>query len=428
MSFADPARARLSARSKDDASSRPLRVVLDARIQDGASGIQQTVIGLATGLSALEGEDQYLFLVHGDARWLAPHLGGRCRMLPAPEVQAAPGPLRRVAARLLRGKIARGAIESNPLAQLVPLRVPESDGTIERAHADVMHFTVPHGFLTRVPTVYNPHDLQHMHHPEFFRALDLRWRNLCYPTLSRQASAVIALTEHGKKDLAARLAVPADRIHVVGWAPPLDAYPTPSREQIASTIETLSLPPEFALFPAQTFPHKNHLGLLEGLRRLRDRSGLRVPVVCSGTLTDHHAKIRRRAQELALEDQVKFVGFVSPAQYACLQQLARLLVFPSFFEGFGMPVIEAFRVGVPVACSTAASLPEVAGDAALLFDPGDADAIAEAIGRLWTDEALRKTLAERGMQRVGACSWIDVARRYREIYRLVASGPSRLET
>ena len=133
--------------------------------------------------------------------------------------------------------------------------------------------------------------------------------------------------------------------------------------------------------------------------------------------------MERRVGELGLAGQVAFTGFLGPSELKAVYRMARLVVFPSRFEGFGMPVVEAFRLGVPVACSNATSLPEVAGDAALLFDPGDPDAVAAAIRRLWTDEALRAELVGRGRERVRQFSWDEVARRCRALYRMVGLRP-----
>jgi glycosyltransferase involved in cell wall biosynthesis len=396
-----------------------LRVVLDARAGGAAiGGLRQTIIGLACGLSSLGGDDDYLFLSDGSDDWLRPYLAGRCALLTGRGTGG--GPLRALARPLLRSGWVRRAVESSRLAASLPLSVPRSDGTIERAGADVMHFTFQDGFTTDVPSIYVPHDLQHLHLPAHFSRLGLRWRQTFYPALSRQARIVVALSEWGKRDLVERLAVPADKVRVVGWAPPVDAYPSPSAGQVLETTRTYGLPDAFALYPAQMFPHKNHLPLLEALRALRDRSGLEVSLVLCGAPTDHDRTVRRRVRALGLQRQVRLVGFVSPIELRCLYRLARLLVFPSRFEGFGLPVIEAFRAGVPVACANVTALPEVAGDAALLFDPADQGAIADALRRLWTDEALRKELAERGTRRVAGLTWGSVARRYRALYRLAA--------
>ncbi len=397
---------------------RPLRVCLDARLPDGvAGGVQQTVIGLASGLSQTAGPDEEdFFLAFRDSHeWLAPYLGRNARLLLCERPASSRGLVSKARAAL--PILDRLAFEA---AALLPLRAPRSDGTVERAGVDVMHFTLQQGFVTELPSIYVPHDLQHRHYPEFFSRFDLKWREAVYPTLAHRARRVVALSRWGKRDLVEQLRLAEDRIHVIGWAPALDVYPEPTPSDVRAVRERLRLPEAFALYPAQTLRHKNHQRLLEALAALRDAQGVRVPLVCSGARADALApEIARELERLRLEDSVRFVGFVSPLELRALYALARLLVFPSLFEGFGMPVVEAFRAGVPVACSSVTSLGELTGDAALQFDPTRVEEIASAVARLWTDPALRDDLARRGRDRVAGVTWAGVARAYRALHRLV---------
>lgn len=399
-----------------------LRVCVDARLEDGvAGGMQQAILGLAAGLSTLDdGDETYLFLVRdGTDGWLRPWLRGPCRALSAPgPTAAAPGVRARV--RRVLGPAVSTWVARGPLGRFLPVAVPRSDGTIERAGVDVMHFTLHAGFLTDVPSLFVPHDLQHLHHPEHFTPLDRRWRACFYPALARQARLVVALSRHGQRDVVERLGTAPTRVRVVGWAPPIDAYAEPSPADLLAVRSRHALPEAFALYPAQTWPHKNHLRLLEALAILRDRHGLRVHAVFTGRQNEFFPVIERRVRRLGLRDQVRFTGYVPPLELAALYRLARLLAFPSTFEGFGLPIVEAFRAGLPVACARTTSIPELAGDAALLFDPERPDDVAAALARLWSDGRLRAELADRGRRRVAAMSWRDVALRYRALYRLVA--------
>jgi len=176
-------------------------------------------------------------------------------------------------------------------------------------------------------------------------------------------------------------------------------------------------------YPAQTWAHKNHLGLLEALANLRDQRRIFVPLVCSGRLNDFFPQIKKRVRELKLAHQVRFLGFVDPLTLRCLYALSRCLVFSTKFEGLGMPVMEAFSAGVPVACSNVTCLPEQAGDAALIFDPDRPDRIADAIFRLWTDDALCKRLVERGRKRAANFTWDRTARMFRAHHRRIANRP-----
>jgi glycosyltransferase involved in cell wall biosynthesis len=405
------------------ASPHRLRVCLDARLSDGVcGGVQQTIIGLARGLSGLDdGTEEYLFLAReGSDAWLRPHLFGRCRIIhaPAPPLPPSPAAWKRPIRALLADPVKR-LLDEQVMARLIRFGPSPSDGTIELARVDVMHFTMQDGFETGIPSIFVPHDLQHLHHPGFFTLAQRRWRAAVYAALARQARHVVALSTHGKQDLVSRLRVPPEKVSVIGWAPPVDAYGDVSEGDLARARAKFQLPPAFALYPAQTWRHKNHLRLLDALARLRDREGLEVPIVFTGRLNEFHEVLQRRVRELRLDGQVRWLDFVSPSEMQSLYRLARMLVFPSRFEGFGMPVFEAFRSGVPVACSGATSLPEVAGGAALLFDPVSTDEIAAAVHRLWSDAGLRGELVEKGRRRVEGIGWREVARRYRALYRLV---------
>jgi glycosyltransferase involved in cell wall biosynthesis len=147
---------------------------------------------------------------------------------------------------------------------------------------------------------------------------------------------------------------------------------------------------------------------------------LTVPLVCSGRLNEFIPIIKRHMKRLNLSRQVHFLGFVSPLELQCLYRLSSALVFPSKFEGWGMPITEAFLAGLPVACSNVTVLPELVGDAALLFNPDSPIEIADAIRRLWIDPALRETLIARGKLKAKSYSWDRTARVFRAHYRRIA--------
>ena len=400
---------------------RPLRVAIDARRtgEGFAGGTEQVVIGLAHGLSTLtDSPDEYLFLTAPpDDEWISPYLSGGCRVVPSvararktawrARLKAIP------AVRALWGRV------SSALGPRI-VRVPQSDGTIERAGADVIHFPRQGAFLTAVPSVYQPHDLQHLHLPEHFTVRERLGREVKYRAFCAQAQTVVMMTRWGKEDLTTHYDLPRAKVCVVPGASVLDAYAEPTHADLDATRARLALPEAFAFFPAQTFPHKNHLMLLEALAVARDSLGITIPLVASGYLNDFFPNIARRVSELRLETQVRFVGFVKPVELRALYRLARCMVFPSSFEGWGLPVVEAFQEGTPVACADATSLPEVAGGAALLFPIGSPIAMADALVRLWRDDGLRARLIARGRSRAAALSWTRTARMFRAHYRRIA--------
>jgi glycosyltransferase involved in cell wall biosynthesis len=401
---------------------KPLRVALDARIVDGTSGgVQQFVIGLASGLSELEdGDEQYLFLVYpGEAEWLRPYLGANCRMVEV-RTRASGAAWKRVlrpALHWLRDRVVTAG--SGGAGRLI--RLPSSDGTLERAGADVVHFTTQDGFLTNVPSVYHPHDLLHLHYPELFAPGVRLSREVRYRAFCDRAAAVVMMSRWGRADLLQHYELDPCRVHVIPGASVLRLYgPEPGPGELARARAELRLEDGFAFLPATTWPHKNHLGLLEAIALLRDRDGVRVPLVCSGGQTEFYPEILARVDALGLGDQVRFVGFVEPRVLRALYRLSSCVVLPTRFEGWGMPVLEAFAAGTPIACSRVTGIPEQTGDAALLFDPDDVEQIAAALRELWTDPERRATLVERGRARERLYSWKTAAEQFRALYRQVA--------
>jgi glycosyltransferase involved in cell wall biosynthesis len=401
-----------------ESSTAPLRIALDARIPEGQwGGVQHVVEGLAHGLREVDGPDEFLFLTERDgAAWLRPSIGGgtsvvevpagygRTRLRRAYDGLASTLPAAARVARSVGGRLASGAV---PVAR--------SDGFVERLGVDLVHFTTPQAFLTVLPSLYQPHDLLHRHHPEQFSAVHARYRDQAYRTFSAQAAVVAVMTEFGRADLVRAFDLPAERVAVVPLAPVAGLGGQGASSETAGLPD---LPERFVLYPAQTWPHKNHVRLIEALAALRDR-GMVIPLICTGRQTEHMPAIQRRIIEFDLADQVRFTGYVSPAALDALYRRATALVFPSRFEGWGLPVVEAFAFDVPVACSNTTALPEVAAGAALLFDPDDTASMATALARVWQDDALRDQLRERGRRRAAELSWSKTARTFRAIYRRI---------
>lgn len=407
-------------------SSRRLRVCIDARLAEGAhGGIEQVVIGLASGLSGLEPDgDEFVFAMHeGDDAWLRPYVHGPCRIALRPRAHPSDSTARRVRSRI--GSVAPGAVRAWRWAKagLSLPKPPLSDGFVEREAFDVVHFVSQAAFLTSVPSVYHPHDLQHVHLPQFFSRHERALREAHYGAFCRQASEVVVTSRWTRDDVISHFGLDPARVSIVPWAPVVTAYPEPSAAQLDEARARLRLPERFVLFPAQTWPHKNHARLLESLALLRRDCGLVVPFVSSGSLTPHHRELERLAESLGLANHVRWLGFVSPIDLQCLYRLTTAVVIPTRFEAASGPLWEAFASGVPAACSNVTSLPEQAGDAALVFDPDDTHAIADAIASLWNDASLREELVRRGRINVGRFSWDRTARMFRAHYRRVAGVP-----
>jgi len=164
-------------------------------------------------------------------------------------------------------------------------------------------------------------------------------------------------------------------------------------------------------------PRKNLSFLLEAYAKVRSESGRAEWLIVAGGSGWKNKEIYARVNELGLADSVLFLGYVSTEDLVVLYNSCRLFVYPSLYEGFGLPVLEAMACGAPVITSNVSSLPEVAGDAALTIDPNRVDGLAEAIGSVLTDESLRGELRRKGLQRANDYSWEETARQTVEVYR-----------
>src|SRR5262245_18924633 len=389
----------------------PLRVCIDARLDEGQfGGVEQVVIGLAAALSRLDdGDEQYLFLVHPEHDdWLRPYLGGPCSALHSRRSY----PNRRSRA------IVRGLLERVPGIG-TRFAVRPSDGTAERAGADVIHFPIQTAFTTEIPSIYQPHDLQHLHLPELFSDWERSRREAIYRTHCERAELVVAMTSWGRRDFIESYRLAPEKVTVVPGGSVLREYPAPTSADLDRLRSRLSLPESFLLDPAQTWPHKNRERLVQSLARVRDETGTLMPLVCPGRRTRHYRRIREEIENLGLAETTSFPGFVSSLELRSLYELGTALVFPSRFEGWGLPICEAFDAGLPVASSTATGLPDVVGDAGLLFDPDDVAEMASRLHRLWSDELLRADLRARGKQRSELFSFDRTARLFRAHYRQV---------
>ncbi|MCE1203790.1 MAG: glycosyltransferase family 4 protein [Holophagaceae bacterium] len=395
-----------------------LNIAIDARLDPGmAGGVESVILGLAHGLSRLEpGDEAYHFLTFaGPQPWLEPHLSGACRLLQGSQAPKRPTALKAFE-RALRHRIRAWF----PSKEQAVVKVPRSDGTIEAAGMDLVHFPLQSAFITAVPSLYHPHDLQHVHLPELFTAGEIHRRDTLYRTFCGQASLVPVASEWVQRDLEAQFGLSPAKTPVVNLAPFNAAIAPLAPGRLEALASELALPDGFVFYAAQTWPHKNHLALLEALALLRDRDGLRIPFVSSGRKGDHFPVLERRIRDLRLGDQVRFLGFVDHETLQALYARCRCVVIPSRFEAASFPLWEAFQARRAAACATTTSLPAQAAGAALLFPAEDVPALAEAIQRLWTDPGLRADLVARGAENVARFTWDRTARLFRAHYRKLA--------
>lgn len=404
-----------------------MRVVIDARIPNGVSGgVQQWVIGLASALSNLDADtEEFWFLVdEASASWIAPFLHGPCRPLVVPPTPETARSDPKETKQAIRMRVASAIPRLRTLRRVVQRRLdwllpPISIRDLEGPRVDVLHFPTQAAFPVDLPSIYQPWDLQHIHLPEFFSAEQRKERDDVYRKYCNQASLIIAPTTWVKQDLVDQYGIEADRITVVNVPPVTAAYPAPTPTQIETIAAGHELPDRYVFYPAQTWAHKNHRRLFEALKLLRER-GLCVPLICSGYLNELYPEVLSDARRLGIDSQVRFLGFVDPLELQVLYRKAEGLVFPTLYEGWGLPIVEAFANDLPVACSNVTSLPRLVGDAGILFDPHDPEAIASAIETIWTDDVLAAELALRGRASLGRFDWHRTALRMRACYRRTA--------
>ncbi len=250
-----------------------------------------------------------------------------------------------------------------------------------------------------LPTVLTVYDLIAMLHPQTVSPRARLLFRLTTWLALRAADHVIAISEATKVDLLAHFRYPADRVTAIPLAADPRFQPQPA-QAIAAIRHKYNLPERYLLYLGINKPHKNLVQLIEAYAQLHPSSFTLhpSPLVIAGAWDDRYPEAKQRAEALGLGDSVRFLGPVDDADLPALYSGCTLFVFPSLYEGFGLPVLEAMACGAPVACGNRSSLPEAAGDAALLFDPTDRDAITAAIQRALTNESLRQSLTRRSLR------------------------------
>lgn len=287
---------------------------------------------------------------------------------------------------------------NEPLLRLLPpesrrheIRLQTQEGVFDHLGRIDLYFC-PFGSLwprpMPLPAVLTFHDMQERFFPEFFTPAQHVERFFHYDWSLRMADAVIAVSEFTKRSCVEITGIDARKLVRVHHAP--DELPAPQPPAPGAVPAG-----PFVFYPANFWAHKNHHRLLQALALLRDR-GLAVPCVFTGSLLGRPAEWEAMVAETGLGGQVTHLGHCPRPTLSWLFRHARALVFPSLFEGFGIPVIEAMQCGCPVACSGTTALPEIATGRALFFDPNDPASIAAAVARIWQDTALRHDLAAAG--------------------------------
>lgn len=266
-----------------------------------------------------------------------------------------------------------------------------------------------------IPSVVTLVDIQEKYYPQFFTKQDLWSREYHFDGSTKAADQVITISEFSKNSIAYHHQISKHKIHVVHLAVDECFYGSFRDEQV-----NLELPEHFIFYPANRWPHKNHDNLLRALAILKNKYRLTVSCVLTGFDCENGYPLGKKIDEYGLNGQVKILGYGTKNEIKHIYKKADMLCFPSLFEGFGLPLLEAMAVGCPVVCSGETSIPEVVGDAALLFDPRNPDEMAKKIHQVWTSAELQKTLAKKGKEQAKKFSVRNLATRHLEVFRLAA--------
>lgn len=397
-------------------TNQKLRVAIDCRMNDFRQGIGTAVQALAKALSDSKIEEQeYTFIVRESLRdCLAPYIYGPCHLetISDSKLSGIKAALRWIAPLRFLWKKVRGAA----------VHVQNSDGYVESRGFDVVHFPTQVAYLTKIPTIYQPWDLQHLHYPQFFSKEEFARREREYRAFCDHASCVCVQAEWTKQDVIQHFGLAKEKLEVIPWGPVFDAYQDPSEEECRNAVSKYKLPQSFFFYPAVTWPHKNHEVILRALHLLANKGDFVPHVYFTGASTDYRSTLDELSRQLRVSEKVHYLGFVTPAELQAIFKVATAMIFASKFEGFGLPILEAFHARLPVLSSTASTLPEIARDGALYFDPDSPAELSGLMKDILDSPRLRQNLVEKGSLTLLGYSMDKTAVSLQGLYARTAAG------
>lgn len=304
-----------------------------------------------------------------------------------------------------------------PHHRLEQLLLPLEMATVD---LDILHspdFIPP--FRRNCKSVITIHDLNFLLYPNFLTPQSARYYGQIDQAV-RNCDHIIAVSESTKRDIIRLTGAPESKITVVYEAAHPIYRPLQDEQMLQQVKERFGIHNDFVLFVSTIEPRKNVRALLDAYKRVLDNYHADVSLVLAGEKGWLFHEVFALVEELGLQERVRFLGRVSSEDLLGLYNGAQLLVHPAFYEGFGLPPLEAMACGTPVVVSNTSSLPEVVGDAALLVDPTDVDGMAVAIWRLLSDQVLRRQMIDKGLMRARRFSWKKAALETLDIYHRLA--------
>src|SRR5262249_27395352 len=277
------------------------------------------------------------------------------------------------------------------------------------------HYVLPP--LIRCRSVVTIHDCIHLMFPQYLpNRLAFAYARTSIGMAAKRATRVLTVSESSKRDILRFVDTQPDKIDVIYNAYDERFAIDPAEEDVVRVRERFQLQDEFVLYAGNVKPHKNLERLIDAFQIVRKRGLDHLKLVLIGDDISKYTALRRAVHRHQLHKYVRFLGYLPEETLAVMYRLAGVFVFPSLYEGFGLPPLEAMASGTPVVTSNVSSLPEVAGNAAVLVDPYDPEAIAAGIYDVLTNEQLRRDLRRKGLERSRQFSWEQSVRRVLDIY------------
>ena len=304
------------------------------------------------------------------------------------------------------------------------IRIPVTlSAELRRNRVDVLHvqFTAPP--VAPCPVVVSIHDLSFEHLPQTFKRRSRMQLRMTVRRSARKAAHIIALSNHAREDIIATYNINPRNVTVTSLAAPEHFAPVTDDNELQRVQQTYRIDGQYVLSVGSIQPRKNLTRLLQAYSLLRRNSPeVKLPkLVVAGKYAWLFEETLRTIEQLGLSDSVIMTGYVPEADLPALYSGALCFVYPSYFEGFGLPPLEAMKCGTPVIVGNRTSVPEVVGDAAVLFDPFDVPDIASMIKKVISDNALQATLRTRGLERAKRFDWQRTARETLEVYKKAAN-------
>lgn len=395
ITVAAPSFQKLVERAVVIKQRKPFKLLLDLRWMElgHAGGIEQATYELVSAIAQVDRSNGYRVMAPRSAccEWSFP-AGFDIRMHYTDHVERE--------TEVMRSLLVNGLAESFGVTPVLNTAM-RNLAQYHRLDFDLVHSVAgyTHPDLIAFPNILTINDLQHIHYPEFFTSQQYEERERLYRDSAKRASHIICISEFTRQDVHRQYGIPLDKMSTVWIVPSRSVWHAIAPEKRKSMLARMGLTTPFLFFPAHCWPHKNHARLVDAFSRVLGKLPQDVKLVMTGRAfpIDHPAAVMVR--ERGLEARIVHLGYRTPLEIRALFQGCTSLVFPSLFEGFGMPVAEAIIAGKPVLCSDATSLPEIAGDAALTFDPTDVNAIGEALVEISTSSVLRAALSNAAIRR-----------------------------